>query len=182
MTFVDGTNFLCHSSEELDVRFKAEKPPPCALSAATTLIYLLGQRKLGTGRIRNYWFSYYKGSEVDYKQIAEELRKNDFEPVLFKKRGDREKGVDIALAKEMLVNAFNQNFELGLLVAGDEDYVCLVNEVKRYGQIIYLAFFSRGLSDELKLACDKFYDIIKNNPAGTQSHDYKHSVQRLKSL
>lgn len=182
MTFVDGTNFLCHLSEELNVKFKAENPPLHALNAATTLINLLGQRKLGPGKIRNYWFSSYKGSESDYKQIAEELRKNDFEPVLFKKKGDREKGVDIALAKEMLVNAFNQNFELGLLVAGDEDYVGLVNEVKRYGQIIYLAFFSHGLSGELKLACDKFYDIIKNNPEVTQRHDYKHSIQRLKSL
>jgi hypothetical protein len=36
----------------------------------------------------------------------------------------------------MLVNAFNQNFGMEYLVIGDEDYVGLVHEVKRYGPIV----------------------------------------------
>jgi hypothetical protein len=58
--------------------------------------------------------------------------------------------------KEMLVNAFNQNFDVGYLIAGDEDYVGLVNEVKRYGPIAKGAFFQHGLSEELYLTFDSF--------------------------
>ena len=56
----------------------------------------------------------------------------------------------------MLVNAFNQNFDVGYLVAGDEDYVGLINEVKRYGPIVRGIFFQHGLSEELRLAFDSF--------------------------
>jgi uncharacterized LabA/DUF88 family protein len=56
----------------------------------------------------------------------------------------------------MLVNAFNQNFDVALLIAGDEDYVELVNEVKRYGPVVNGAFLERGLSDNLRYALDCF--------------------------
>ena len=62
---------------------------------------------------------------------------HNFEPVLFQKRDGREKGVDIALTKEMLVNALHQNFDIGFLFAGDKDYVSLVSEVKRYGPRVW---------------------------------------------
>jgi uncharacterized LabA/DUF88 family protein len=78
--------------------------------------------------------------------------------VLFKKPRAKheEKGVDISLTKEMLVNAFNKNYDRCLLVAGDEDYVELVKEVKRYGQVIYGCFLKDGLSPKLKLSFDYF--------------------------
>jgi hypothetical protein len=39
----------------------------------------------------------------------------------------REKGEDIMLTKEMLIDAFNQSFDPAFLSAGDEDYVGVVN-------------------------------------------------------
>ncbi len=182
MAFVDGTNFLCHLSEELNIPFKAEKPPLESLKAANALIFHLCKHKLGPGKVRIYWFSSYKGNEEYFYTLAKELRKNDFEPILFQRTGEREKGVDIALAKEMLVNAFNQNFDIGMLIAGDEDYVGLVNEVKRYGQIIRGAFFSHGISEKLRIAFDEFYDIIKDNRIGVGSSDYKEALESLREI
>ena len=75
------------------------------------------------------------------------------------KEGSPEKGVDIGLAKEMLVNAFNQNFDIGFLIAGDKDYLELVYEVKRYGPNIFGGFFKEGLSPELRLAFDFFVEF-----------------------
>jgi uncharacterized LabA/DUF88 family protein len=66
----------------------------------------------------------------------------------------------------MLVNAFNQNFDIGFLIAGDEDYVGLVNEVKRYGPIVRGAFFEHGLSEELRLACDSFIYMNRSTFSG----------------
>lgn len=109
--------------------------------------------------VRTYWFGSYKGSEEDFTQYCISLRESGFEPVLFRRRNDREKGVDIALTKEILVNSFHKNFEVGLLIAGDEDYVGLVREAKRYGGSIQGAFFETGLSKHLRLEFDHFYNI-----------------------
>jgi uncharacterized LabA/DUF88 family protein len=161
MIFVDGTNLLTSMAKMLDIQFNrkktlSDKHSESSLSAATNLIqHPFGGIKFKV--IRKYWFSSYKGNDYDRIEISERLRNKGYEPVLFKKKPDnREKGVDIALTMSFLLNAINQNFDIGLLVAGDEDYVGLVNEVKRYGPRIYGSFLEFGLSKELKLSCDKF--------------------------
>ena len=79
--------------------------------------------------------------------------------MLFKKNEGREKGVDISLTREMLVHAFQRNSLESILVAGDEDYVPLVNEVKRYGQRVLGYFFRRATSQELIWNLDTFWDL-----------------------
>ena len=57
---------------------------------------------------------------------------------------------------KMLVNAFNQNFDVSYLIAGDEDYLGVVDEVKRYGPRVHGSFFENGLSPKLRIAFDSF--------------------------
>lgn len=182
MVFVDGTNFLCHLSLELKIQFKAEKPPLEAIRIATEMIkhrYEIYWTDIV--KVRNYWFASYKGNREDYRRLAKELRKCDFEPVLFQKKGEREKGVDIELAKQMLVNAFHKNFDIGILIAGDEDYLELINEVKRYGPRIYGAFFRRhGLSKELELAFDQFHAFDEDEQKLFKSSPYEKLIEELK--
>jgi uncharacterized LabA/DUF88 family protein len=82
----------------------------------------------------------------------------------FKKPRNRpnSKGVDIALAKDLLSNAFRDNYDVAVVVAGDGDYVPLVEEVKRLGKIVYVAFFrgkELGLNPELRIASDVFWPL-----------------------
>jgi len=179
MVFVDGTNFLCQLSSVLKIPLEAANPPLEALRVATSLIKSRYKRRKDVVSIRNFWFSSYKGN-VDYNQLAKELRICEFEPVLFKRRHGREKGVDIGLATKMLVNAFNQNFDIGILIAGDEDYVGLVNEVKRYGPIIDGAFFRLGLQEKLEIACDHFFCFEEPKPEFTKTSPYKELIEELK--
>jgi uncharacterized LabA/DUF88 family protein len=68
----------------------------------------------------------------------------------------------IALTKDMLANAFNNNYDVAVLVTGDGDYVPVVEEVKRLGKTVYLTFFEDkdgGLNKELRLASDKFFRL-----------------------
>lgn len=167
MIFVDGTNFLVELSKELDIKFRAEKPPLTSLDLAYDLIrWASDWFRDGASAfflIRKFWFASYAGNDEDYKKLRNYLRDKGFEPVLFKKDRDKsEKGVDIALTKEMLVNAFNQNIDVAILYAGDEDYVGLVSEVKRYGPIVNGAFFNHGLSDNLRYAFDHFRTFSKD--------------------
>ena len=109
-----------------------------------------------TDLIRTYWFASYQGNDELKLKLSEEIRTINCDPQLYPLRNKREKGVDIALTMSMLTNAFNQNYEVGLLIAGDEDYLELVNEVKRYGIIMWGSYFKEGLSNRLKLAFDGF--------------------------
>lgn len=166
MIFVDGTNFLVELSKELGIKFRAERPPLHSFELANQLIRWASDKcKKGSSdfiTIRKFWFASYAGDEEDYNKLRKALRYIDFEPVHFNKdRGKPEKGVDIALTKEMLINAFNGNFDVAILFAGDEDYVGLVNEVKRFGPIVNGAFFIHGLSDNLLYAFDHFQAVSK---------------------
>ncbi len=173
MVFVDGTNFLCRMEDCINsrlspgehIKIKADKMEANAINFANNIISNSTPTGKSYNLIRRYWFSSFKGSDQDRKEIGNRLRENDFEPVLFRKRNNREKGVDIALTMSMLTNAFNQNFDIGILFAGDEDYTELVKEVKRYGPQIYGRFFDLefGLSAELKLAFDHFMVVKMGN-------------------
>lgn len=87
------------------------------------------------------------------------LRSNSFEPIIFRKRKGKEKRVDIAIAREMLINAFNRNYDLALLVAGDEDYVDLVHDIKQLGIRVIGSFYDVALSEQLKVAVGHFHQL-----------------------
>ncbi len=162
MLFIDGTNFLIELGKELELSICAEKPPLSSFKFAEMIVNDITRYVNQDYIIRKYWFGSYQGDETFGKDLRQHLKAHDFEPILIKKKHGKEKGVDISLTKEMLVNAFNNNFDVAFLISGDEDYLTLVNEVKRYGVKLYGAFFNHGLSDELKLAFDKFNLISKN--------------------
>jgi len=112
--------------------------------------------------IRKTYYTSVTGSEEVISGIRQQLRKLVFDPQVFKKTRSEEKakGVDIALTKDMLCHAFRQNYDIAVLVAGDGDYVPLVEELKRLGKRVHIAFFENdGMNPELKLACDAFQDI-----------------------
>jgi uncharacterized LabA/DUF88 family protein len=84
-----------------------------------------------------------------------------------KKSPPRQKGVDTLIAVDMLVGAFTNLFSVAVLVAGDADFVPVVNEVKRRGILVVVAAAMDGsLSDGLKRAAGRFFPIEpkRDNP------------------
>lgn len=80
-------------------------------------------------------------------------------PRVFKKEGDRSKGVDISLATDMLINATRKHYDIGVLVAGDGDYVPLVRAVQGDGARVIVWSVSSGLNPALVHAADDFADL-----------------------
>jgi len=76
----------------------------------------------------------------------------------------RQKGVDVQIAVDMLVGAFAGIFDIAILVAGDADFVPVVEEVKRRGVMVAIAASSSSLSDDLRRAADRFIDIPVGSP------------------
>ncbi len=118
-------------------------------------IWLFGQKP-----IRQYYYTTVVGDSIKLKNIQKTIRGWQFEPVLFKKQEQKTKtkAVDITLATHMLSHAFRDNYDVAVLVAGDGDYVPLVEEIKRAGKIVWLFFFDKpyGLNENLYLACDMY--------------------------
>lgn len=111
--------------------------------------------------VRSYYYTCARGDHNKIEELSDELLNCGIsDPRIFKKNtNNRSKRVDITLATEMLSHAFNDNYEIAVLVAGDEDYVPLVQELKRSGKQVALWFFENGLSKHLRRECDLFLDI-----------------------
>jgi len=110
---------------------------------------------------RAYYYTILQGDELKLDNVRDALKTCGFESFLAKKsKGQRAKGVDIALTKDMLVNAFYNNYDVAVLVSGDGDYVPVVEELKRMGKIVIVAFYpEQGLNPKLRRAADRFQAI-----------------------
>jgi uncharacterized LabA/DUF88 family protein len=87
-----------------------------------------------------------------------------FEHKVFKKdsKTEKTKAVDIALCTDILSHAYLNNYDVAMLVAGDRDYVPLIEELKHHGKVVVVAFFTgtdSDLSSELAQASDLFIDV-----------------------
>jgi len=176
MIFIDGSNLLCEISRRYDLGYTENyKPPPASLlTLADTLI----NRAIDAGSasfnlIRSYWFGSIQGDDASVRATEQRLRELKYEPRLIKKPSAQrlEKGVDLALGIEMLVHAFHQNYDIGILIAGDKDYVQLVDEVKRFGQVVWGMFFATEAIGELPF--DEFREIQSST---SDAHDTVESL------
>jgi uncharacterized LabA/DUF88 family protein len=167
MTFIDGENLAIRARKvaenrnitiqqsdhyEKDVFYWFGTNP---LSFCTAL----NHPRLQQTCTRSYYYTSCTGDENRRLGYHESLWKLGFVPSVFHKpKADvKAKGVDIALTKDMLSHAFLNNYDAAVLIAGDGDYVPLVQEVQRLGKIVCVAAFAGdggGLSEKLKMACD----------------------------
>ena len=112
--------------------------------------------------IRSYYYTSVVGDADRIGTVRQSLWDLGFQAEIFKKpKGqDKAKGVDIALSKDFLSHAFRDNYDVAVLVAGDGDYVPLIDEVKRLGKVVYVSFFrASGLNADLRLASDMFFEM-----------------------
>lgn len=81
-------------------------------------------------------------------------------PRVFPKDKNRgSKRVDISLSVEMLSHAHYGNYDAAVLVAGDQDYVPLVEAVKAQGRQVFVWFVRDGLNQALQRSADYFFDL-----------------------
>jgi len=71
-----------------------------------------------------------------------------------------EKGVDILLATDMITHSFKNNYDVAILVAGDNDYVGAIQAVKDNGNNLEVALFGKErTSMQLRKVTDKVITI-----------------------
>jgi uncharacterized LabA/DUF88 family protein len=71
-----------------------------------------------------------------------------------------EKGVDIQLATDMITHSFKNNFDVAVLVAGDNDFVGALQAVKDNGKNVEVALFGKErTSYRLRMVADRVITI-----------------------
>ena len=71
-----------------------------------------------------------------------------------------EKGVDIQLATDMITHSFKNNYDVAILVAGDNDFVGAIQAVKDNGKNLEVALFGKErTSMQLRRVTDKVIAI-----------------------
>lgn len=150
MLFIDGSN-LFHGIRRKAVRINYEKL----------------QNKLVNSRnlIQSYYFCSVhprpKQSQIDF---LTRLRDIGYEVKDYKLRETpegvlKEKGVDVGLVIEFLVQAFNRNFDVGIIVSGDEDYKGAIGEAKRFGRKIEIAAFNETINADFRRSGNLFISL-----------------------
>jgi uncharacterized LabA/DUF88 family protein len=113
------------------------------------------------GVIRTHYYTAVQADHPTVEEVARELKSHGLDaPRVFKKqKGVRSKRVDITLATEMLMHATRKHYDIGVLVAGDEDYVPLVQAVQSEGRGVHVWSLPSGLSPALVQAADHYVDL-----------------------
>lgn len=162
MVFVDGENLAIRYGKERANRgsafVSAVRYEPNVYVWSTKLN---NECTTNARTIRKYYYTSVQGDRVAVDKIVNALRDAGIEdPSVFQKKDrQRSKRVDISLATDMLLHAFRRNYETAVLVAGDEDYVPLVEAVKYTGCRVFVWFLDNGMSDSLRLAADKYASL-----------------------
>ena len=112
-------------------------------------------------------------SEVGYQIQDEYVRRvkdNDFVEARLRRlkksqQGARQKGVDTLIAIDMLSKAYENHYDVAVLLAGDDDFLDLVRAVKSTGKQIYGAFFLEHISQALQDEFDRRLFLKKDTLA-----------------
>lgn len=172
MVFVDGENFAYRGASELAEFISDDQQGPFYEPKTFLWIPSLDQaRQLGwyglnyalfPPAIRSYYFTAQKtGNVKDLEDVQERLKRLDFDPNVYPKRGRKEgsKLVDQALTVAALHHAYQDNFDTAIIISGDADYIPLIHELKGMGKRVHLVSFTSIVPDDLRRSADRFIDI-----------------------
>ena len=114
-----------------------------------------------TSIIRTYFYTATKGAQPEIAEVERQLKEKGIEaPRVFHKHKTKgSKQVDISLATDMLLHAARKHYDIAVLVAGDEDYVPLVEAVQGEGARVHVWFLPDGLSPALAHSADEYRNI-----------------------
>lgn len=152
MIFIDGSNLyhvLKQNTDKHDLDYKrfSEK--------------LTGDREL----IRTYYYNIRQESP-DNPKLAENqdrflnaLYETDYLEVklgIWKARGGTmvEKGVDVMIASDLIMHAYEDHYDVAILVSGDADFYPALQAVKDIGKQVEVAAFDSNLSAEAARLAD----------------------------
>ncbi|MBL8521586.1 MAG: NYN domain-containing protein [Betaproteobacteria bacterium] len=141
MTFVDGENLAIRCgailrSDNYRLRSEAKYRKDANVWHPT----LIGDSVVDQGGVmRTHYYTAVQGDHALVEAVAKELKEVGVSaPRVFKKAGGRSKRVDVSLATDMLRHAAHHNYDIAVIVSGDEDFVPLIEAVQAEGRGVHV--------------------------------------------
>ncbi len=160
MIFIDGSN-LYHGSKttlgesKLDLEKLIEK-----------LLHLQEGREL----VRTYYYNValnmkddenaYKAQQRFFHRLTN-IPNFEFKLGRLEKHAEKrvEKGVDVELATDMLFFAYQNLYDIAILISADGDFACAIEKVKNLGKHVENAYFFENRSYHLQRVSDRFIKL-----------------------
>jgi len=156
--FIDGSN-LYHSLEGVKIDFEKLIKELTKDRILTNAYYYITPLDINLNE-EKYWkhqkFLAELGKISGFKVILCTLRKHKNKDGTF---GFDVKGDDVYLANDVLVGAYENSYDVAILVSGDEDFVPIINTLKRLNRKTENAFFAKTSSKKLRKICDKAINL-----------------------
>jgi len=161
--FIDGSNFY-HSTKKLKIEGK--------INFKKLISESLGDRELMNIYYYNASLDLGANSKIYWEQqkFFNMLRKiPKFKVILCKLRkvrrngkiGYEMKGDDTHLVSDLVGEAYERNYDVAIIVSGDEDFISPIERVRKLGKKIENAYFSSSSSYNLRMKCDKSTHLNK---------------------
>jgi len=176
MVFIDGSN-LYHESDRFSKglridfsKFREE------LSGGFDLIRTFYYASMPANPTADQAGFFKKLGYLGYKTRIKPLR----ETMINGRRETREKGIDVALATDLVAYGMRHAFDWALIVSGDQDFCDAIEQVQSQGLRVEVVFYRHAMAEELKLRADRYRYIddfadritIGNTPLGEPRSDY----------
>ncbi len=158
--FIDGSN-LYYSLKDLEVdklNFKKFLQTISKDKLLITTYYYNASLDISVNQ-KKYW---------EQQKFFDFLRKiPDFKVVLCRMRKHKKdgkfifdvKGDDVYLAVDLVSGAYENLYDIAIIVSGDEDFVPAIQKAQKLGKKVINAYFKSTSSNYLKHTCDKSFCV-----------------------
>ena len=156
--FIDGSN-LYHSLKGIKIDFEKLIKELTKDRILTNVFYYIAPLDI-TSNEEKYWKHQKFLAKLEkipgFKVVLCTLRKhkNKDETFSFDVKGD-----DVYLANDLLVGAYENLYDTAILVSGDEDFVPIINTLKKLNKKTENAFFTKTSSKKLRKLCNKVTNL-----------------------
>ena len=126
---------------------------------------------IGAERLRTYYYDCLpilkKGNEKHYQNKKNFIKQLNLLSRFEVKLGElqligntyKQKKIDVLMSLDIAKKCFERQIDYAVLIAGDSDFVPVIDEAKNQGAVIYLYAYHNSLSEELLNKVDEFCDL-----------------------
>jgi uncharacterized LabA/DUF88 family protein len=160
--FVDGSNFNRACDRE-GISYRVDFN---LLATRLSRGYHFVQLRYYSAPLANLWSAAYRTQQAFFEQLRRSRR---IELVLgrHEPRTDRygqryhvEKETDVNLAVDMVVGAYEERYDVAMLVAGDTDYVRAIRAVQAHGKrVVWCHLPAQKHTNQLAQLCDERFEL-----------------------
>ena len=90
-----------------------------------------------------------------------------------------EKGIDIMLATDLLYFAWNDFYDIAVLVSGDSDFAYALQAIKNMGKHVEVAYFESGVSKDLLDVADNRHLLNRSFFSGLWAAKHRAKGRRM---